>query len=343
VKGGRRNVSLRDVAARAGVSVKTVSNVVNGYQHVTEQTRGKVQVAIEELGYTPNLVARHLRGGQSGLIALAVPELALPYFAELASAVVRAAEDRGWTVLIDQTDGLRERERVVVSGIRAHLIDGLIYSPLALSAAEIAHHYAGTPMVLLGERVPGGTADHVAIDNVAAARAATAHLLAGGRTRVAAIGYQGSASGETARLRARGYEEALSAAAGVRADPKLRATTRSFHRDDGARAMERLLDNPKPPDAVFCFNDLLALGALRVLWRRGVKVPDDIAVIGFDDVDEAKFATPALSTVRPDKEEIARVAVDYLFDRVTGGTALPAREYKAEFSLIIRESSSANS
>ncbi|HEX7107471.1 MAG TPA: LacI family DNA-binding transcriptional regulator [Acidothermaceae bacterium] len=336
---GHRNVSLRDVAARAGVSVKTVSNVVNGYPHVTEATRAKVQLAIDELGYTPNLVARHLRGGQSGIIALAVPELALPYFAELASLVVRAAEARGWTVLIDQTDGLRDRERVVVSGIRAHLIDGLIYSPLALSAAEIGHRHSGTPMVLLGERVHGGTADHVAIDNVAAAKTATAHLLAGGRKRVAAIGYQGSASGQTARLRARGYEEAL-AAAGRRNDPKLHAATTSFHREDGAQAMQRLLDMSKPPDAVFCFNDLLALGALRTLLRRGVKVPDDVAVIGFDDVEEARFATPALSTVRPDKEEIARVSVDYLLDRVVGEQSLPAREYVAAHSLVIRESSS---
>lgn len=335
---GRRNVSLRDVAARANVSVKTVSNVVNGYAHVTESMRDKVQLAIDELGYTPNLVARHLRGGQSGVIALAVPELSLPYFAELASFVIRAAEARGWTVLIDQTDGLRERERVVVSGIRAQLIDGLVYSPLALSAAEIGRRHPGTPMVLLGERVRGGTADHVAIDNVAAARAAAAHLIAGGRRRVAAIGYQGSASGQTARLRARGYEEAL-AAAGARNDATMHAVTTSFHREDGAQAMERLLDMSNPPDAVFCFNDLLALGALRTLLRRGVKVPDDVAIIGFDDVEEARFATPALSTVRPDKEEIARVSVEYLLDRVIGEQFVPAREYVAAHSLVIRESS----
>jgi DNA-binding LacI/PurR family transcriptional regulator len=104
--------------------------------------------------------------------------------------------------------------------------------------------------------------------------------------------------------------------------------------------MERLLGMSKPPDAVFCFNDLLALGALRTLLRRGVKVPDDVAVIGFDDVEEARFATPALSTVRPDKEEIARVSVEYLLDRVVGEQSLPAREYVAAHSLVIRESSS---
>ncbi|MBM0259289.1 LacI family DNA-binding transcriptional regulator, partial [Micromonospora sp. 4G55] len=167
---------LKDVAERAGVSVKTVSNVVNGYLHVRPDTRARVEEAIAELNYRPNLSARNLRKGRTGVIALAVPELDIPYFAELARHVVTAAAERGWTVLIDQTGGGAERERVAAAGIGDHMIDGLILSPLALTAEDLAG-LDGTPMVLLGERVDHGPADHVAIDNVAAAREITAHLV----------------------------------------------------------------------------------------------------------------------------------------------------------------------
>ncbi|MGH3170872.1 MAG: LacI family DNA-binding transcriptional regulator, partial [Trebonia sp.] len=169
-------VSLRDVAALAGVSVKTVSNVVNGYVHVAADTRARVEAAVAELGYRPNLSARNLRGGRSGVIAFAVPEIGVPYFAELAQEVVATAGSHGLTVLIDQTEGRVDREQQVLEGIRAHLIDGLIFSPLAVGQLEIAQRTDTTPLVLLGERDSGGMADHVAIDNVAAAREAVIHL-----------------------------------------------------------------------------------------------------------------------------------------------------------------------
>src|SRR6478735_8781871 len=211
---------LRDVAAAAGVSVKTVSNVVHGYAHVADDTRLRVQRAIDELRYRPNLSARNLRRGRSGLVALAVPELELPYFAELANHVVRAAEARGWTVLIDQTDGTREREDLVLGGIRAHLIDGVIFNPLASGRRELERRTDQTPLVLLGERVYGGPVDHVSIDNVAAAHEVVAHLVGLGRTRIAAIGEQRRRSAGTARLRLRGYTQALKAN-GLPLDPDL--------------------------------------------------------------------------------------------------------------------------
>src|SRR3954464_9773556 len=130
-------VRLRDVADRAGVSIKTVSNVVNGYRHVSPEMRARVQAVLDDTGYSPNLSARSLRAGRTGVIALALPELDNPYFAELTGAVVEAAGARGWTVLIDQTDGLREREQVVLAGVRHHLIDGLILSPVALDVDDL--------------------------------------------------------------------------------------------------------------------------------------------------------------------------------------------------------------
>lgn len=340
--------TLKDVAARAGVSIKTVSNVVNGYPHLRPDTRARVERAIAELNYRPNQYAASLRSGRTGVIALAVPELDMPYFAELARHIVSAADQHGWTVLIDQTGGERERERVVVGGIRDHLIDGLIFSPLALTGRDLAghdpagHDPAGrTPMVLLGERVRGGLggpADHIAIDNVAAAAEATAHLVAAGRRRIAAIGAQRSASAATAKLRLRGYRQTLEAA-GL---PVTVAAAARWHRADGARAMAGLLAAGQRPDAVFCFNDPLALGAIRALTERGLRVPDDVAVIGVDDIEDGRYANPTLSTISPDKHQIARLAVQLLHERLAATGDPPAREITADHRLIVRESTASS-
>lgn len=331
-------VRLQDVATLAGVSVKTVSNVVNGYVHVSPRTRARVEAAVAELGYRPNLSARSLRGGRSGIVALAIPELRVPYFAELAQCVVKEAGARGFTVLIDQTEGIAERERLVVEGIRAHLIDGLIFSPLALGQRELARRRDQTPMVLLGERVGARLADHVAIDNVAAAREAVAHLAGQGRRRIAAIGAQDVVRGETAHVRLAGYRAGLERA-GLPHDDALVANAPSFHRGDGARAMAQLLDGPIVPDAVFAFNDLLALGALRTCYDRGVSVPDDVAIVGFDDIEDGHYSVPSLSTVSPDKPQIARMAVEFLISRLGGDVLSPARETTVRHRLVVRESS----
>ncbi|MEV0902167.1 LacI family DNA-binding transcriptional regulator [Actinoplanes sp. NPDC049802] len=334
---------LKDVAQRAGVSIKTVSNVVNGYVHVAPNTRARVQEAIAELGYRPNVAARQLRGGRSGVIALALPELRSPYFAELAGSIVQAAELRNWTVLVDQTDGAAERERGLVARLRRHLIDGLIFSPLALAGQELTPDTSGVPMVLLGERVWHGPADHVAIDNTAAAAEAVQHLCDLGRRRIAAVGAQDAPTAVTARQRLAGYQAAL-AAAGRDGDPALVAHVKEFHRADGAAAMARLLDLGDPPDAVFCFNDLLAIGAIRTLLDRGYAVPGDVAVVGFDDIEEGQFSTPTLTTVSPGVDRIARTAVELLAERLDASArdnvrmVLPPREVRVDHRLVVRES-----
>jgi DNA-binding LacI/PurR family transcriptional regulator len=330
---------LKDVAARAGVSIKTVSNVVNGYVHVAPGTRARVQAVIEALGYVPNLAARQLRGGRSGVIALAVPELPAPYFAELAGLIVQAAERRRWTVLIDQTDGRAERERDLLAGLRRHAIDGLIFSPSALNGEEIVGS-GGPPAVLLGARAGPGVADHVAIDDRAAGADATRHLCELGRNRIAVIGVlDDSPRGAAARRRLAGYRAAL-AEAGLANDPALEVGVGRFGRAEGAAAMGRLLGRARPPDAVFCVNDLLALGALRTLLERGVDVPGEVALIGFDDIEDGRFSTPTLSTVAPDTPRVAQLAVDLLAERLGDGPAAsgPPRELRVEHRLLPRES-----
>ncbi|MEU3252391.1 LacI family DNA-binding transcriptional regulator [Streptomyces sp. NPDC006997] len=327
-------VSLKDVAAHAGVSIKTVSNVVNNYQHVTPAMRERVQRSIDALGYRPNLAARHLRKGRTGIIALALPELGNPYFAELAAAVIDAAAEQDYIVLLDHTGGRREQEVLVSQGFRARVIDGLILSPIELETEDLRDR-ADVPLVLIGERDYDLPYDHIAIDNVDAARAAVRHLVGLGRREIAFIGDRRGRS-EPAQLRVRGWREEL-AAAGLAADEGLVAATDGWGHADGAAAMSRLLDAGRRPDAVFAYNDPMAIGAMRVLHERGLRVPEDIAVVGFDDVIEGRFGAVTLTSVSPDKEAIGRLAVESVLARL-GGTAPEPRRIRAEYRLVERES-----
>jgi DNA-binding LacI/PurR family transcriptional regulator len=331
-------VSLKDVAAMAGVSVRTVSNVVNRFPHVAPETRARVEQALEQLNYRPNLAARNLRRGRSGLIGLVVPEIDSPYFSELAAHLVLAAEERSWTVLVDQTGGDPARERAFLEGAAAAFVDGLVFSPWGLGAADLRRGVEDIPLVLLGERTSDGVADHVAIDNVAAAVEATEHLIARGRRRIAAIGVQPHLTNETARLRLEGYRAALKAA-GHSWAAELEVPVAALHRADGAAAMRRLLALPEPPDAVFCFNDQLALGALWASYDAGLQIPDDLAVVGFDDIEDGRYSYPLLTTVSPDKREIAVRALDCLAERLDGKPSSRALDIVVPHRLLVRESS----
>ncbi|MFE2375315.1 LacI family DNA-binding transcriptional regulator [Streptomyces sp. NPDC059398] len=343
-------VSLKDVAGLAGVSIKTVSNVVNNYQHVTPAMRARVQAAIDELGYVPNLTARHLRKGRTGILALAVPELGNPYFAELAGAVIDAAAEHDYTVLLDHTRGEREQEILVSQGFRGRVIDGLILSPIELEPEDLSSRIHDAPLVLLGEREYDALPyDHIAIDNVAASRCAVRHLIGLGRTRIAYLGARTDRINRPAQLRLRGWREELTAA-GLPAPDGLAAPTSGWDRGDGAQAMAWLLDSGQRPDAVFAYNDLVAVGAMRVLSERGLRVPWDVAVVGFDDIAEGRFGAVTLTTVSPDKQSIARLAVESVIGGLqspeggsdqhseqSGGTRA-GRELAAEFRLVERES-----
>lgn len=328
---------LKDVAERAGVSIKTVSNVARGSAKVAAGTRERVQRAIEELGYTPNASARHLRTGRSGIIALAVPELLSPYFAELATEVIAAAKKRGCTVLIEATGGDPDEELRIACGLSDPLIDGVLLSPLSLDQSVLAERVRRVPLVLLGEREYDVPADHVLIDNIRAAREATEYLLGLDRSRIAVIGRQTTPPQVTAQQRMRGYLDALEAA-GVPFEEELAPPVAHFHRADGAEAMRQLLALDEPPQAVFCFTDLLASGAIRAAHEAGLAVPRDLAVVGFDDIQETRFTVPSLTTIAPDKGEIARIAVDALLARIEGEAEAPPNTLLAAYELRVRES-----
>lgn len=335
--------TLHDVARLAGVSIKTVSNVINDYPHVRPATRERVEQAIVELGYTPNLTARSLRSGRTGAIALAVPELGLSYFAELAASVIEAAEAAGVVVLVEQTGGDRDRELELLHSPRLKMTDGLIFSPLGMGQDDVDRLDVPYPLVVLGERIFDAAADHVTMRNVDAARAATEFLLGSGRRRIAIVGaHEGEVIG-SAGLRLRGYREALEAA-GVPYDESIIGYTTLWHRANGARCMRELLDRGAEFDAVFGLNDTLALGAMRVLQESGRRVPEDVAVMGFDDLDEARYSIPSLTTVDPGREWIAATAVRTLLERIAHPDgAGPGRLLLADFRIAERESAVAAS
>lgn len=330
-------VRLKDVAERAGVSIRTVSNVVNDHPYVRDELRTRVQSAIDELGYKPNLVARQLRRGRTGTIALAVPELTVPYFAELAHHVLRAAERAGLTLLIEQTDGHQDRELMLARGSQATAVDGLILSPLSATPDDLAEASAAKPLVLLGERIYDSRFDHVAIDNVAAATAATLHLVNSGRRRIAVIGAHPTATSPMADLRLEGYKRALEVS-GTQPDYRLVAPTEWFTRRDGYRAAQKLIASSVEFDAIFCFNDLLAHGALRALAEADVRCPEDVAVVGIDDNEENSYSNPTLTSIAPCKADIADRAVALLVSRIDGGTFDKAVDYVPGFALSVRES-----
>ena len=334
--------TLHDVARVAGVSIKTVSNVVNDYPYIRPETRARVEAAIAELGYQPNPSARSLRSGRTGLIGLAVPELSLSsYFAELADRMIAAAEQRGLTVLIEQTGGDRQRELDVLRSARRKMTDGLLFSALGMQQEDAELLRQPYPLVLLGESIFGGPADHVTMHNVEAARAATEHLLALGRRRIAIVGAHAGEVIGSAGLRLRGYREALEAA-GEPFREELIGYAGRWHRFDGAEVTRRLIASGVAFDALFAFNDNLAFGAMRALQEADIAIPDRVAVLGFDNLDDAAYTVPSLSTVDPGLPEIVDTSIALLADRIAGRGEDGPREIMAAYRIVERESTPAH-
>ncbi|WP_439255106.1 LacI family DNA-binding transcriptional regulator [Microbacterium sp. A94] len=332
--------TMHDVARLASVSIKTVSNVINDHPHVRPDTRDRVLAAIAELDYRPNLSARGLRSGRTGVIGLAVPALRENYFAELADAIIRAADARGLGVVVEQTSGDRERELQVVAGGRLRLTDGLLFSPFTLGQNDVKSLSTDFPLVLLGERIFNGPTDHVAMHNTSSARAAVEHLLDIGRRRIAVIGAEAERGDEvsSASLRLDGYVLALEGA-GIEVDQSLIRSSPHWNHSAGASMIRELIEEGTSFDAVFALNDTLGLGALRALGEARLRIPEDVAVIGFDNIDEARFSLPSMSSVDVGSEQIAATAVDLLIERIAEkGSRRPPRTVKPDFRIVRRES-----
>lgn len=329
-------VRLQDVARVAGVSMKTVSNVVHDYPHVSASMRERVQQVIDELGYRPNVLGRRLATGRTGLLALAFTDVSIPYFAELARTVSASASKRGYRLLLEETNGTLEGDRAVVSSSEAGLVDGVIFQPSVMSSTEIATHRGDVPLVLLGEAEAPLSVDHVMVDNVAAAASATRHLVGLDRSRVGFVGHEEHAPSATSQQRLIGYQEALSQA-GLRLDMSLLFPSNTISSHDSAHAVGAALDRGMRFDGLVCRDDLAAIGALRAIQERGLSVPGDIAITGWDNISMSAYTYPSLTTIAPDTRTIAELALDMLQERIEGFDGL-GRHRLVDYSLVVRES-----
>jgi LacI family transcriptional regulator, repressor for deo operon, udp, cdd, tsx, nupC, and nupG len=334
---GGHPARLKDVAALAEVSLKTVTNVVHERPNVRDETRQRVLDAIATLDYRPSLAGRQLRGLRSNILTLAVPRIDEPYLGALAHAIIGAATARGFTVLIDETGGRAAHEREAVEGYPGHGIDGVIFSPQALDPDHLAAVSNHTPLVLLGEQLTDSPADYVAIDNDGSAREVVRHLVAHGRRRIGFLGGQPRRPTAVGELRRQAYLAEMTAS-GIAVPADWLADAERFTREEGELLARRLLERAPGLDAVMCASDLLAIGTLRALRELGVGVPDDVAVVGWDDIVDGRYIAPRLSTVAPDLSFLAEHALDALIRRIEGDRT-PGRSVVVPHRLVIRESS----
>ena len=331
-------VTIQDVAKAAGVSPMTVSHVINEHRHVKESTRAKVLATMSDLGYRVNVAARNLRTGRTDTIGLAVPEVDRPYWGQLAAAIIAAAERHGMRVVIEQTGRRRDEELHALSMSRNRLYDGLMLSTVGLGPADGPLLRVNYPVVILGERIFDGSIDHVAMPNVEAACAATGHLIERGCRRIAIVEGAPLAEVDVSSLRLQGYRRALKAA-GIPFDSDLQVNLDLLSMGGGADAVRGLVARGVEFDGVFCVTDTTAIGALRGLADLGLDVPGEVKVIGFDNVAEAAFTVPSLSSVDPGLEAMANKAVDLLIGKISGAVAEDAHEeFVSSWSIVARES-----
>ncbi|MGQ1839254.1 LacI family DNA-binding transcriptional regulator [Kocuria turfanensis] len=331
-----KRVGVKEVAEHAGVSWKTVSNVMNNRPVVRPETRARVLQAVEELGYTPNLIGRQLRQGATRTIALVVPDLRNPYFARLAQTLQEAARPRGYTVSIELSGGEIEAEQHYLHGRHGRLFDGLIFSPSAVTIDAMASRTDPTPLVLLGERVATARIPHVAIDNVASSVDLVRHLIDGGRRHIGFLGAEAVGGTSTGSQRFEGYRAALRFA-GLPLSAGLVAASDSWQREDGYRLAQQVLHGSPEVDALVCANDLLTVGALSAARDRGRTVPEDLALVGWDDIDEVRYAMPPLTSVAPDLDALAEAALAaVLGEREEGRVVIDHRVVARESSRPVR-------
>ncbi|MFI7400518.1 LacI family DNA-binding transcriptional regulator [Streptomyces sp. NPDC049541] len=328
--------TIQDVAKAAGVSPMTVSNVINDHPNVRAATREKVLEAMARLDYRVNVAARNLRKGRTGTIGLAVPEVNTAYHGLLAATVIAAAERRGLRVSIEQTAS-RENELDALSLSRNRLYDGLILSAAGMRQGDADRLRVDHPVVILGDRIFGGPVDHVAMPDFDASRAATRHLIERGCRRIAFV-CGAVEEVDTSSLRIAGYRKALEDA-GLPADPALVQQVDRLSMREGAERAREMARSGLDFDGVFCVTDSLAMGVLRGLADVGCRVPDQVKVIGFDNVPQSDFCIPSLSSVDPDHDRMAERAVDLLIRRIEQtDPPVPQQDVVVGFSLVIRES-----
>jgi LacI family transcriptional regulator len=335
--GATVTAGIKDVAAEAGVSVGTVSNVLNRPEIVASATRDRVLAAIESLGFVRNESARHLRAGRSRTLGLVVLDVANPFFTDVARGVEQVADLHRTMLVLCNSGEDPDRELRHLEMLEQHRVLGVLVTPTDMRNPRIdAMVKRGIPVVLVDRRSARRNRCSVGVDDVLGGRVAVTHLLDQGHRKITFVG--GPPSLPQVEERHRGAIEAMTtAAAGDLHVVEAESLSVSAGRAAGATIAS--LAAGRRPTGVFCANDLLAIGVLQELTRAGLRVPQDVAIVGYDDIEYAAASFVPLSSVRQPREQLGRTAAELIFEEVAPGSAHKHRQIVFEPELVIRESS----
>jgi LacI family transcriptional regulator len=331
-------VTLKELAARAKVHPSTVSRVANKDPNlrIAPATRSRIEALLAETEYQPNAVARGLKLRQTLVLAVVIPDITNPFFAAMFRGIEDGATPRGYQVLLCNTDGSPERERSHLLSLAARRVDGVILASTFLKDPSVRWlRHQRTPYVLVNRFSDEDVDPFVGSDDASGATLATRHLIGLGHVRIGHLAGQPTTS--TGVLRSKGYEAAL-AEAGLPADPELLVES-GFVEEGGAEAMERLLSLKNPPTAIFAVTDMTAIGAYGVARRRGLRIPEDLAIAGYNDIPLASRLVPGLTTVHVPIHEFGTVAAGMLLEQIETGELTPKR-VAFEPRLVVRGSTS---
>jgi LacI family transcriptional regulator len=333
-------VRLKDIARDLGVSVVTVSKVIRNHEDISEETRERVLKRIKELNYQPNPTARALVTGRTHMIGLIVPDLVYPFFPQLAKGISRILREKGYGLVISSSEEDAELEKQEIRQMLTRRLDVLMVASTQWTVESFRHvEEQQGRYVLVDRRFAGLTANYVGTDDVAVGNLATGHLVEVGCKRIAHIGGRYIS---TAVDRLQGYRQALTKAGRpVEGD----YVVERFHSDDAAdvtgyQAMKDLLRLPEPPDGVFCYNDPMAVGAMKAIREAGLRMPEDIAVIGAGNLRYASELHTPLSSVDQDSETLGERAAHLALSLLESKTAPPPEEILCQPTLVVRDSSS---
>lgn len=336
----RRRPTQADVARLAAVSQPLVSYVLSGDPNapVAPETRARVMAAIAELGYVPSHAARSLRSQRALAIGAIIPDITNPFYPAFARGIQNVAESEGYDLIAYNSDGLLDRERKFMQSALAGRVDGVILSPFQITMDELADvAEMNIPVVALTSRRPAAgraPVDTVHVDSVGAARQAVEHLVARGHRRIGMIA--GEAGTPPREDRVLGYLQAIEAC-GLQADEML-VRGADFNEDGGYRAAHELLRLSPRPTAIFAANDLMAMGAMAALHESGLRVPNDVAIVGFDDIPAARLLAPPLTTVAQYPDRLGERTAELLLDRLRGDGPPGSRVVVMPAELMVRDS-----
>jgi DNA-binding LacI/PurR family transcriptional regulator len=328
-----RRVSIKDLARLACVSHSTVSRALRASPVVNPETAARIQKIAEEVGYRASAVARSLVLGRSSTIGVVVTNIADPFVAGVVSGIESMAEERGYSVFLANSNAEPEREIRVVRSFEERRVDGIIVTSSRVGALYLPLiKKMHVPVVLLNNQHPSEFAHSVVIDNVKASLVATEHLLQLGHRRIAYLGDRFGYQSDTERFA--GYRRAVEAA-GIEFAPEL-VVHGDGRPEGGQQAVTRLLALDAPPTAVFCYNDMSAVGVMREVHARGLRIPADLSVVGFDDLYLSQYLQPPLTTVRQPMHKMGRMAMETLLRIMNGEECTQIQRVAGE--LIVRES-----